>query len=228
MFSFFLNIYIYGGRGLKGFLNIVMFCASDFLYVLPIKHMSVRGYHLTLLLHRITKKEVLWCHDWKGFTLKYVSWLTWLLRVRPFYWFSLAVIVEEGGLQPDDVIHLNDNSTSTCSNFVTNRQQYTQIFKDSFCADDQMSVTLVGRQMACDNGLYVVGLSPPDVGKPQNIWKRCQQTRHITTDSDTEWCSYDCHCSGRCVQTMVLKWPQTMTDTSWTLCDIIQHCGGRI
>ena len=136
--------------------------------------------------------------------------------------------IEDRSIQPDDVTYLNDNSTFTCSNFVTNRQQYTQIFKESFCADDQMSVTVVGRQMTCDNGLYVVGLSPPDVGKPLNKWKRCQQTWHITTDDDIEWCSYDCHCSGQCEQTMLLRWPKTMTDNSWTLCDIIQHCGGRI
>ena len=137
--------------------------------------------------------------------------------------------VEKRGLQPDDVTYLNDNLTLTCSNFITNRQQYTQIFKESFCACDHMHVTVVGRHMACDNGLYVAGLSPPDVGKPLNKWKRCQKTyERYTTSNALEWCLYDCHCSGRCEQTMLLRWPKTMTDNSWTLCDIIQHCVGGI
>ncbi|KAK2139188.1 hypothetical protein LSH36_1957g00018 [Paralvinella palmiformis] len=77
------------------------------------------------------------------------------LHLQGYNSSSTAVIIEDRSIQPDDVTYLNDNSTFTCSNFVTNRQQYTQIFKESFCADDQMSVTVVGRQMTCDNGLFL-------------------------------------------------------------------------
>ncbi|KAK2140293.1 hypothetical protein LSH36_1399g00034 [Paralvinella palmiformis] len=135
-----------------------------------------------------------------------------------------AVIIEERGLQPDDVTPLNDNSTRTCSTFASTRPRHTQIFAQSVCSTDKMSITLVGQRMKCDNDLYVAGLAGPDVGKPLNKWQSCQRRWENTTDDGVEWCSFNCDCINGCDQIMVLRWPKILADTSWNLCDIIQSC----
>jgi hypothetical protein len=142
--------------------------------------------------------------------------------------FLVSVVVEQGGVQPDEVKYLNDNFTETCSNFVTNRRQHTQLFKERYCDVNKMTVTVVGREMGCGQGLYLVGLTKPDVGKPLNRWKMCKLNMEATTEDKVEWCSYDCDCSGGCEQVMLLRWPNMALNTSWTLCDISEHCNGKM
>ena len=101
------------------------------------------------------------------------------------------VIIEEYGLQPDDVTCLNDNSSYTCSVFLEKNRPYTQIFEQAVCDNEQMSVTLMGNQMNCDENIYVVGLTESDVGKSVNRWK-------TSSENHAELCNYDCHCTGRC------------------------------
>lgn len=137
------------------------------------------------------------------------------------------MIIEERGLQPDDVTPLNDNSTRTCSTFASTRRRHTQIFAQSVCSTDKMSITLVGQRMKCDNDLYVAGLAGSDVGKPLNKWQSCQRRWENTTDDGVEWCSFNCDCINGCDQIMVLRWPKILADTSWNLCDIIQSCTGK-
>ena len=142
--------------------------------------------------------------------------------------FSLLVLVDKRGLQIDDTKHISDNSTDTCATFLASKLQHTQVFKESYCNADRMAVTVVGRNMKCDEDLYVVGLTVTDVNKPLNRWKTCKHIWQATNDDNTEWCSYECDCSRGCEQVMLLRWPKTLSDSSWTLCDISEHCNGKI
>ena len=119
--------------------------------------------------------------------------------------------------------YLHDDSTHTCSVFVAVHHGHTQIFDQAVCATDQVSVTLVGKEMNCLQDIYLAGLTGSDVEKARNRWRAC----HTTTDNGVDWCSFHCQCSGRCEQVMVLRWPQTPAHSSWTLCDIYQHCNGK-
>ncbi|KAK2159366.1 hypothetical protein LSH36_154g06026 [Paralvinella palmiformis] len=74
--------------------------------------------------------------------------------------------------------------------------------------------------MGCCRNLYIVGLTRPDIGKLLNKWKTCTQTWQKTNDDNVEWCSYDCDCE----QVMLLRWPETISESSWTLCDISEQC----
>jgi len=139
-----------------------------------------------------------------------------------------TVIIERHGLQPDNGTNLNDNSIATCSQFVTDGHQHTQIFQQTICTIDRMSVTLVGQDMKCVDNMYVAGLTGSDVGKAINKWKRCRPRRQTTTDDNLDWCIYECICTGNCEQVMALRWPKKLADSSWTLCDISYHCSGRI
>ena len=122
---------------------------------------------------------------------------------------------------------LEDNSISTCSRFVADGHQYTQIFQQTTCTTDRMSVTLVGQDMKCVDNMYVVGLTGSEVGKANNKWKTCRPRWQTTTDDNLDWCIYDCICTGDCEQVMALRWPKKLADSSWTLCDIFYHCNGR-
>ena len=66
-------------------------------------------------------------------------------------------MIEKGGLQPDDIIYITDDSAETCSSFVGTRPQYTQIFQQANCTRDNMRVTLVGSDKKCSENMYVVG-----------------------------------------------------------------------
>ena len=129
-------------------------------------------------------------------------------------------MVERNGLQPDNIEHLRDNSIQTCASFVAGKFQYTQLFKETYCSVDVMTVTLVGRDMKCGQDFYVVGLTAADVNKTFNRWKTCKQTWQATGEDGSEWCSYECRCSGECKQVMLLRWPKQTSEGSWTLCDI--------
>ncbi|KAK2143023.1 hypothetical protein LSH36_886g00038 [Paralvinella palmiformis] len=119
-----------------------------------------------------------------------------LRRAREIlYW---PVIIERHGLQPDNGTNLNDNSIATCSQFVTDGHQHTQIFQQTICTIDRMSVTLVGQDMKCVDNMYVAGLTGSDVGKAINKWKRCRPRRQTTTDDNLDWCIYECICTGYC------------------------------
>ncbi len=131
------------------------------------------------------------------------------------------------GLQPSDAARITDNSIDTCSDFATDSPQYTQMFLQSNCSKDQMSVTLVGQDMKCDSNIYVVGLKGADVGKTLNKWKICKLRWQTTTSESVDWCFYECHCDGGCEQIMLLRWPKSLTDNSWRLCEIYQHCKGQ-
>ncbi|KAK2159033.1 hypothetical protein LSH36_160g05008 [Paralvinella palmiformis] len=95
---------------------------------------------------------------------------------------------------------------------------------EAYCDVKRMTVTIVGQDMGCGQNLYIVGLTQPDIGKPLNRWKTCNQTWQKTNDDNVEWCSYDCDCSGVCEQVMLLRWPVTISESSWTLCDISEQC----
>ena len=135
-------------------------------------------------------------------------------------------MAEARGIQPDDVANLNDTSTLSCSKFVSDGTRYTQLFKQSYCNADHMSVTIVGLDMECEQDLYVVALSEDDVDKPLNRWKTCKVSWHTTSTDNKQWCSYDCECSRGCEQVMLLRWPKTPSASTWTLCDISEHCNG--
>ena len=135
-------------------------------------------------------------------------------------------MVQEGGSHAEDIDMLRDSSPQTCSRFVSDKYQHTQLFKESYCNSDRMTVTVVGQDMGCGQDLYVVGLSAADVGKPLNRWKICKLTWNTTNADNMEWCSYDCDCSGGCEEVMLLRWPKPLSASTWTLCDISEHCNG--
>ena len=131
------------------------------------------------------------------------------------------------GLQPDNVARITDNSVNTCSEFVADTPLHTQMFEQAVCTADQMSVTLVGKGIKCESNIYVVGLKGADVGKALNRWKRCKPRWQTTTNESVDWCIYDCHYLGGCEQIMLLRWPTSLTDSSWSLCEITLHCNGE-
>ena len=73
----------------------------------------------------------------------------------------------------------------------------------------------------CGQNVYVVGLTVAGVNKSLNRWKACKQI-------GIEWGSYECHCSVGRKQVMLIEWPVTLTNLSWTLCDISEYCDGKI
>ncbi|KAK2145809.1 hypothetical protein LSH36_656g01083 [Paralvinella palmiformis] len=139
---------------------------------------------------------------------------------------SKLVVIKFHGLQPDNITNLNDDLIATCSRFATDKHQYTQIFKKVNCSNDRMSVTLIGQDMNCTDSIYVVGLTGSDAGKANNKWKTCLSRWQTTTDDNVDWCIYDCTCTGGCEELMVLRWPNILTSSSFTLCDISYHCNG--
>ena len=139
-----------------------------------------------------------------------------------------TVVIKFHGLQPDNITNLNDDLIATCSRFATDKHQYTQIFKKVNCSNDRMSVTLIGQDMNCTDSIYVVGLTGSDAGKANNKWKTCLSRWQTTTDDNVDWCIYDCTCTGGCEELMVLRWPNILTSSSFTLCDISYHCNGKI
>ena len=169
----------------------------------------------------------MYIHMYKGILLKDLTYAR-LLSYTSVYFSFAPVMIERNGFQPDNIEYLRDNSIQTCTSFVAGNLQYTQLFKKTYCSADVMTVTLVGRDMKCGQDLSVVGLTAADVNKPFNRWKTCKQIWQATGDDGAEWCSYECDCSGGCKQVMLLRWPKMLSDYSWTLCDISEHCNGKI
>lgn len=155
-----------------------------------------------------------------------IIYLISVLSRHSFFFSLLVTTVDEDGLTPDDVTRINDESTKTCSVFKAERPIFTQLFQTTSCTADHMSVTLVGRDMTCDGHLFVVGLTEADVGKSMNTWTTCRRVWHASSPESVDWCIYDCKCTKGCEQVMVLRWPETVNDSSWTLCDISTHCNG--
>ena len=110
---------------------------------------------------------------------------------------------------------------------MASERHYTQLFKESNCNEEEMTVTVIGRDMKCGQDLYVVGLTAADVNRSLNTWRTCKQLGQAITEDNTEWSSYECHCSGGCKQVMLLRWPKQISESSWTLCDITEQCYGK-
>ena len=114
---------------------------------------------------------------------------------------SIPVRVDENGLPPDDVTHLDDNSTETCSRFVPSKHQHTQICKQFKCHRDLVTVSVVGEDMNYGQDLYIFGLTATEAGKPVN---KCLFLWEITTGNRTERSCYDCGCSSGCKQVIII------------------------
>ena len=91
-----------------------------------------------------------------------------------------------------------------------------------------MSVTSVGQDMRCVDNMYVVGLTGSDVRKANNKEKTFKPIWQTTVDDNVDWCMYDCICPVGCEHVMALRWPNKLTESSWTPCDISYYSNGRI
>ena len=139
-----------------------------------------------------------------------------------------AIVVDENGVQTSNITMMYDDSAMTCATFTASKIQQTKMYKTSSCSADTLTVTTVGRVLGCDRDLYVVGMTSPDAGARRDRWTKCAPKWQATDQYNAEWCSFNCHCTGGCQQVMVAKWPKTLADSSWSLCDIRLNCDGRL
>ena len=137
-------------------------------------------------------------------------------------------MVDGNGVQTSNITMLYDDSAMTCADFTASKIQQTKVYKTSSCPADTLTVTTVGQDLGCDRDLYVVWMTSPDAGARRDRWTKCAPTWQATDQYDAEWCSFNCHCTGGCQQVMVAKWPKTLADSSWSLCDIRLNCDGRV
>ena len=112
--------------------------------------------------------------------------------------YFLAVLVDESGVQTNNITMLYDDSAMTCAAFTASKMQQTKVYKTSSCSVDTLIVTIVGRDLGCYMDLYVVGMTSPEAGARRDRWAKCVPKWQAADQYSAEWCSFKCHCTGGC------------------------------
>ena len=132
---------------------------------------------------------------------------------------------DERGIVPDNHDFLTNNSPESCTSFGLpegrNMAQHSKI--RIYLDDDEDTVGVVvnvtGTNLGCGYNLYVAPLSQVETEKWTGRWTSCP-IMGTSADVEKERCIYNCTCRGGCEEIQIMKWPRSIEESYWMLCQV--------
>ena len=137
----------------------------------------------------------------------------------------MSVRFDERGIVPDNHDFLTNISPESCTSFgIPEGRNMAQQTKFRIYLDDDedtvgVIVNVTGTNLGCGYNLYVSPLAQLETEKWTGRWSSCP-ILEISTVADKDICSYNCTCRGGCEEIQIMKWPRSIQESYWTLCEV--------